>query len=25
MEFTGEEIWRLNSFTVIPEYAARVS
>jgi hypothetical protein len=25
MEFEGEEIWRLESFTVIPEYAVRVS
>lgn len=25
MEFEGEEDWRLQSFTVIPEYAVRVS
>ena len=25
MEFDGEEIWRLKSFTVIPEYALRLS
>jgi hypothetical protein len=25
MEFEGQEDWRLLSFTVIPEYAVRVS
>jgi hypothetical protein len=25
MEFEGEEIWRLVSFTVVPEYAVRLS
>lgn len=25
MEFEGEEIWRLRSFSIIPEYAARLS